>query len=65
VLRIKLVGANPTPQVTRLEPLPDKVNYFIGNDPMRWHSNIPSYGKAKCHNVYPGIDLVYYGRQQQ
>jgi hypothetical protein len=40
-------------------------NYFIGNDPSRWIPNVPTYGAVWYRDLYPGIDLVYYGRQQQ
>jgi hypothetical protein len=62
---MQLVGANPTAQVTGVEELPGKANYFLGNDPKRWRSNIATYGRVKYRDIYPGIDLVYYGRQQQ
>jgi hypothetical protein len=62
---MKLLGANATAQVKGLEELPGKANYFLGNDPKRWSTNVPTYAKVNYHNVYPGIDLVDYGRQQQ
>ena len=65
VLRMHLIGANPTPTLAGETALPGKVNYFIGNDPNKWESNIPIYGRVRYDNVYPGIDLVYYGNQQQ
>ncbi|OFV91359.1 MAG: hypothetical protein A3H28_11940 [Acidobacteria bacterium RIFCSPLOWO2_02_FULL_61_28] len=61
VLRMKLVGANPNPAVTGLAELSGKSNYFIGNDPSKWRTNVPTYAKVKYEDVYPGIDLVYYG----
>ena len=64
-LRMKLVGANPQPQVAGQQELPGKVNYFIGNDPKQWRTNVATYGKVKYEEVYDGIDLVYYGNQQQ
>jgi len=64
-LRMKLVGANPHARVTGLEELPGKSNYFIGNDPKKWRTNVPNYAKVKYANVYPGVDLVYYGNQGQ
>ena len=64
-LRMQLVGANPQAQVEGLEPLPGKSNYFLGNDPQKWRANISTYSKVKYREVYPGIDLVYYGNQQQ
>src|SRR2546430_4743264 len=65
VLRMTLAGANPDPRVTGLEELPGKANYFIGNDPAKWRTNVPTYAKVRYREVYPGIDLVYYGNQRQ
>ena len=65
VLRMKLVGANPNPQVNGQEQQDSKVNYFIGNDPRQWHTNIPTYAKVRYQQVYSGIDLIYYGNQRQ
>ncbi len=65
VLRMQLVGANPAPRMEGLEELPGKSHYFFGTDPAQWHTNIPTYAKVKYENVYPGVDLVYYGNQQQ
>jgi hypothetical protein len=65
VVRMKLDGANATPHVDGLEELPGKANYFIGNDPAKWRTNVPTYARVKYHAVYPGVDLVYYGNQQQ
>jgi hypothetical protein len=33
---MKLVGANPEPGAIGLEELPEKTNYFIGNEPVKW-----------------------------
>ena len=65
VVRMQLIGANPSPQITGVQPLPTKVNYILGNDPKHWHTNIPTYAKVKYQQVYPGVDMVYYGNQQQ
>ena len=65
VLRMRLVGANPSPELSGETALPGKVNYFKGNDPTKWRSNVPTYAQARYENVYPGIDLIYYGNQQQ
>ena len=65
VLRMRLVGANAAAKVTGLEELPGKSNYFIGNDPGKWRTNVPNYAMVKYADVYPGVDLVYYGNQGQ
>jgi hypothetical protein len=62
-LRMKLLGASPDASVEGADELPGKSNYFIGNDRANWHTNVPNYSKVRYHNVYPGVDLVYYGNQ--
>ena len=64
-LRVKLVAANQSAQMQGLEPLQGVVNYFVGNDPEQWHTGIRTFSKVKYHEIYPGIDLLYYGNQRQ
>jgi photosystem II stability/assembly factor-like uncharacterized protein len=65
VVRMKLEGANPATQAEGLDQLPGRTNYFIGNDPGQWHTDVPSYARVMYRDVYPGVDLVYYGTEQQ
>jgi hypothetical protein len=64
-VRLCLEGANPNAQIEGMEQLPGKANYFIGNDPKKWHTNVSSYGRVKYAGVYPGVDLVFYGNQRR
>src|SRR5438309_2331280 len=61
VVRMQFAGANPAPQVTGLEALPGTANYFIGNDRAKWHTNVPMFARVHYAEVYPGIDLSFYG----
>lgn len=63
VLRMKLIGAKLDAAVTGASELPGKSNYFIGKDPKKWRTNVPNYAKVKYPDVYPGVDLVYYGNR--
>jgi len=65
VLRMQLLGANREPQLVGLDELSGKVNYFIGNDPQNWRTGVPTYARVRYQDVYPGVDLVYYGNQGQ
>src|SRR5262249_37719739 len=65
VLRMQLMGANADPQIDGVNQLPNKSNYFIGNDAAKWHTDIPNYAGLRYKNVYPDIDLLYYGNQRQ
>jgi hypothetical protein len=64
-LDMRLVGVNPSPQVTGLRQLPGTANYLIGNDPRQWHTNVPTYGEIEYQDVYPGVNLTYHGSNQQ
>ena len=64
VLRLRTVNANTNVRITGLDPLPGKTNYFIGADPKKWRVNVPSFAKVRYKNVYPGIDLIYYGNEE-
>jgi hypothetical protein len=65
ILRMRLVGANSNPQITGLNKLPGKVNYFIGTDPKKWRKNLPTFARVKYTGIYPGVDLVFYGNKRQ
>ena len=62
---MSLIGANAKANAVGLAPQPGVVSYFIGNDPKKWRSGIPTYGKVKYPQIYPGVDLVFYGNQRQ
>ena len=60
-LRLKLAGSNPGAAASGLDKQAGVVNYFMGKDPKKWRTNVPTYSRVKLAAVYPGIDLVYYG----
>ena len=65
VVRMKLAGAGKPGQVAGLDKLPGLSSYFIGNDPAKWRTNIPNYARIQYQGVYPGVDLVCYGKERQ
>jgi uncharacterized repeat protein (TIGR01451 family) len=65
VVRMHLEGASSAARVQGAEPLPGKSSYFIGNKPSQWHSSVPQFGRVEYQHVYPGVDLVYYGKQRE
>jgi hypothetical protein len=64
-LAMRLKGANPAPRLGAEERLPGVSHYLRGGDPSRWQRNVPHYRRVRYEQVYPGIDLVYYGREGQ
>jgi uncharacterized repeat protein (TIGR01451 family) len=63
VLRMKLEGANPAAEIEGMNEQAGKSNYFVGSDSSGWRTNIPGYGRVQYRNIYPGIDLIYYGTE--
>ena len=64
-LRMKLVGANANAAVVGVNPQPGLVSYLVGNDPKKWRSGVPTFGRVNYTKIYPGVDLVFYGNQRQ
>ena len=58
-----LVDANPHATLEGEHKLQGTTNYLLGNDRSRWKQGIPNYERARYEEIFPGIDLVYYGNQ--
>lgn len=65
VFTVSVDGALPNAEFTGEQLAAGKSNYFIGNDPQKWLTEIPQFRQVKASGIYPGIDLVYYGNQRQ
>jgi hypothetical protein len=65
VLRMTWPGADPKAQPVGERPAAGTTNYLIGSDPSRWRRDVPSFDRARYRNLYPAIDLVFYGNQEK
>lgn len=65
MIKASFVGANPYPQMSGVTRLNHDNNYFIGNDPDKWYTDVPNYSAVVYEDVYPGINLKYYGNGKQ
>ncbi len=64
-VRIGFVGANPAPRIEGSDELITKSNYLTGADPRAWRTNIPNYARVRYHEIWPGVDAVFYGNGQR
>jgi hypothetical protein len=58
---MQVLGGNPQAHPTAADPLPGVTNYLIGNDASRWHTGVSTFARVQYADVYPGINLTYYG----
>jgi gliding motility-associated-like protein len=58
--RMNFKGCNSNPKISSTNPKPEYNNYFIGNDPSKWASNVNKYKNIKYENIYNGIDIDVY-----
>jgi len=61
VIRAKFIGADPHVDIVGESRLPHNCNYFLGNDPGKWATDVPNYSSVIYQGIYPGIDLKYHG----
>ncbi len=65
MLRMQFVGANDGAQISGAEELPGKINYLIGSEPARWQTGVATFAKVRVGEIYPGVNLTYYGNRRQ
>ena len=64
-LEMVVAGGNTLATATGVEPSAARANYIRGNDPTKWRANVPEYGRVRYQQLYPGIDLTFYGNQRR
>ena len=65
LVRMTMSGMKMDGKIITQEPMVGKVNYLLGNDPKRWHTNIPTFETLLYREVYPGIDIKFYGNNRK
>ena len=64
-MRIEFVNASTASEIAGVDELSGRSNYFVGNDPKKWRTDVPTFAKVRYRDLYPGIDLIFYGNQHQ
>ena len=63
--RLRFVGANPAARIAGGQKLAGTVNYLLGSDAVQWRANVPTFAQVRVDDVYPGVNVVYYGNRQK
>jgi hypothetical protein len=64
-LHFHWVNSNPSATLSGEQEIAGKTNYLIGNRPSNWQTGIANYQQVKEDELYPGVDLLYYGNHNQ
>lgn len=64
-VRVRFVDASLAAPITGGAERASKSNYLIGNDPLAWRTDVPNFERVTYRQIYPGIDLVFYGNQRR
>jgi hypothetical protein len=64
-VQMQFTGANPQCEIHGDAALSGKINHFDGNQPAQWRAGVPTFAKVRVAEIYPGVNLVYYGNQQR
>ena len=65
ILRLVPLNANKNTEIVAEGMQKGKVNYFVGNDPEKWKSNIATYQSVVYKDIYQNIDMKFYGNNRQ
>ena len=65
LFRMRFEGGTRTPEMVAENPQGGVSNYLTGSDSSKWRLNVQHFGKVRYREIYPGIDVVFYGNPQQ
>lgn len=63
-VRFSLISANGAAAGRGVAPLAGRVSHLTG-ERSHWQTDVAVHSRVRFDGVYPGIDVVYYGNQQQ
>ena len=64
-LKMRVLGANPDAVAQGLDARPGRIHSLVGHDPRKWQTDGRAYARVLYREIYPGIDLAYYGTRGQ
>jgi Domain of unknown function DUF11/Beta-propeller repeat len=62
-IAMRLENGNTAATGHGLDLLERHTRYYVGNHPAQWRPDVPNYGRVEYRDVYPGVDVVYYGAE--
>lgn len=64
LVHLRWLGAAERPALGGESEQAARTHYFAGRDAKEWRTGVPGYDKVRARQLYPGVDLVLYGRER-
>ncbi len=64
-LVMRFEGTAAGPREVTPERAPGTVSYLVGSDAGAWRTGVPTYSRVRYLDVYPGVDVAYYGTDRE
>ncbi|MBC7350173.1 MAG: SBBP repeat-containing protein [Candidatus Aminicenantes bacterium] len=65
LVRLTPLNARKRAEIVAEEEQFGRVNYFIGRNQEKWKTGIPTFRKVRYREIYDGVDIVFYGNNNQ
>ena len=62
---MQFIHGNPAAPISGGHELDSKINRLVGNDQSQWQTCIATFGQVRVNEIYPGVNVVYYGNGRQ
>lgn len=63
-VKMEIEGASAQTRLVAERGLGGRTNYFRGNDPAKWITDVPTFGAVRYSQVYTGVDLILYENER-
>ncbi|MCU1254636.1 MAG: hypothetical protein JWM83_935 [Candidatus Angelobacter sp.] len=65
IVRVSFAGGKPAASPQLSDPFPGVTHYYVGTDPSQWRTDVRKFRQVGYHDLYPGIDLLFYSHSGQ
>lgn len=63
-VEMKFLGANENPKIETAGQSAEYYNFFLGNEPAKWASEVRTYNQLAYKNLYQGVDMQFYTQDE-
>jgi uncharacterized protein (TIGR03437 family) len=62
-VRTQFLNANPDTRLVGAGASASRTNFLVGSNSNAWKTDVPSFPSVRYESIYPGVDLIFYGKE--